>query len=247
VDKLAKIGRDETGKLLGEIAGEGNAAQILRSISPAESFEETLRSVTELAGGEAEDTERLKILRKYMIDTGIEDSFEFDPSITRGLDYYTGIVYETFLKEDPSIGSVCSGGRYDNLAGLYSKDRISGVGSSIGLDRLVAALESLGKLPLRPSYAKVFIACLGEGDGGACQALAEQLRAEGIPCEVLLEGDGRQLTKQFILAEKKGGRWLIIPGEKQPGENLTLRDLGSRKNREALRLREIIDLVKRNP
>jgi histidyl-tRNA synthetase len=247
VDKLAKIGRDETEKLLEEIAGKEKAAQILRFISPGENFGETLGSVTELAGGEAEDTERLRLLWKYMSDTGIEASFAFDPSITRGLDYYTGIVYETFLKEDPSIGSICSGGRYDNLAGLYSRDQISGVGSSIGLDRLAAALESLGKLPLRPSYAELFIACPGEGDGGVYQALAERIRAEGIPCEVLLEGEGRQLSKQFILAEKKGGRWLIIPGEKDPGENLTLRDLASRKNREALRLGEIIDTLKGKP
>jgi histidyl-tRNA synthetase len=242
VDKLAKIGRDETGKLLAEIAGEDGAAKILRFITPGENFEETLRSVAGLAGGESEDTERLKLLRGYMIETGIEDSFEFDPSITRGLDYYTGIVYETFLKEDPSIGSICSGGRYDNLAGLYSKDQISGVGSSIGLDRLAAALESLGKLPLRPSYARVVVACLREGDGGAYQALAEQLRAQGIPCEVLLEGEGRQLTRQFILAEKKGARWVIIPGE-----NLSLRDLASRTTREALPLQELIEIVKGNP
>jgi histidyl-tRNA synthetase len=204
-----------------------------------------------------------------MTDTGTADSFVLDPSITRGLDYYTGIVYETFLKEDPAIGSVCSGGRYDNLAGLYSKaagqasGQVSGVGSSIGLDRLVAALEQLGKLKERPSYTALAVAVRGEEDAGRCQALAAQFRSAGIPCEVLLEAsaagsnttagkpsaiDGKALTRQFIQAEKKGARWVIIPGGvpetggRTPA-GLTLRDLSSRQNREGLSVRDIIKIV----
>jgi histidyl-tRNA synthetase len=195
-----------------------------------------------------------------MEDTGTADSFVLDPSITRGLDYYTGIVYETFLKEDPAIGSVCSGGRYDNLAGLYSKDKgkdqISGVGSSIGLDRLVAALEHLGKLTERPSYASLAVAVRGEEDAGRCQALATEFRSAGIPCEVLLDaadgkpGDTKALTRQFIQAEKKGARWVIIPPEAQASEGtpaagagLTLRDLSIRQNREGLSVREVIEIL----
>jgi histidyl-tRNA synthetase len=183
-----------------------------------------------------------------MEDTGTADSFVLDPSITRGLDYYTGIVYETFLNEDPSIGSVCSGGRYDNLAGLYSKDQISGVGSSIGLDRLAAALESLGKLPERRGYAVLAVAAGGEA--GRRQALAEQFRARGIPCEVLLEGPGDQeagkaaagkaLVRQFIQAEKKGIPWVLIPAA---GGELSLRDIGARQTREHLSLQDVAEIV----
>ncbi|MBE0557282.1 MAG: HD domain-containing protein [Proteobacteria bacterium] len=72
----------------------------------------------------------------------MEQYFYLDPSITRGLDYYTGVVFETFLTDIPEIGSVCSGGRYNNLASLYTKEQLPGVGSSIGLDRLIAALEA---------------------------------------------------------------------------------------------------------
>lgn len=79
-----------------------------------------------------------------MVAAEIDKAYVLDPSITRGLDYYTGVVYETFLNKLPSIGSVCSGGRYDNLAGLYMKDKVPGVGSSIGLDRLIAGLSQLG-------------------------------------------------------------------------------------------------------
>ncbi|MDR3172249.1 MAG: ATP phosphoribosyltransferase regulatory subunit, partial [Treponema sp.] len=180
-----------------------------------------------------------------MVDTGTADSFVLDPSITRGLDYYTGIVYETFLNELPGIGSVCSGGRYDNLAGLYSKEPVSGVGSSIGLDRLIAALESLGKLASPPSYTQAVIACVHEAEAGLYQALAGKFRDAGIPCEVFLE-EGK-LTKQFILAEKKGARWLVIPGNEPLTSPLTLRDLGKRENREGLSWEEAAALINTAP
>jgi histidyl-tRNA synthetase len=245
VDKLSKIGEEETRKLLEEIAGTEQAKAVLEYISATGTFEEILDTLSGLAGGPCPESERLSALRRFIIDTGTEASFELDPSITRGLDYYTGIVYETFLKDDPAIGSVCSGGRYNNLAGLYMKDRISGVGSSIGLDRLIAALENLGKLESRSSYAKLAVVGIREEDGGRCQALAGRFRAKGIPCEVLLEPSGsadpKQLTRQFILAEKKGARWRLILAE--GSENFTLRDLKQRQNRENLLFEEAIKIL----
>jgi histidyl-tRNA synthetase len=178
-----------------------------------------------------------------MLDADIAGNFILDPSITRGLDYYTGIVYETLLKEMPELGSVCSGGRYDNLAALYSKEAIPGVGSSIGIDRLIAGLEHLGKLQARPSYAPAAIACIKEDQGGANQALAEKFRRNGLACEVFL--DEAKLTKQFMLAEKKGLRWLIIPGEDPLKDPLTLRDLSSRENKEGLSVEEAAQILKK--
>jgi histidyl-tRNA synthetase len=255
VDKLAKIGEGETGKLLAEIAGEDAGARILEFINRRGSYGEVLGALTELSGGASPESARLELLRSFMADTGTGDSFVLDPSITRGLDYYTGIVYETFLREDPSIGSVCSGGRYDNLAGLYSKERISGVGSSIGLDRLAAALESLGKMPERRGYALLAVASAG----GKGQALAAQFRAAGVPCEALLEGPGdggeagdkgpgtgdgpgknaKALVRQFVQAEKKGIRWVLIPGE----GDLSLRDVGARQTREHLSVQDVLEIV----
>ncbi|MDR1862752.1 MAG: histidine--tRNA ligase [Treponema sp.] len=239
VDKLAKIGREETLTLLSETAGEGKAARILDFVGTGGSFEEVLGK---LAGEACEDggcpeSERLSMIRRFMADTGTGDSFVLDPSVTRGLDYYTGIVYETFLKESPEIGSICSGGRYDNLATLYSKEALPGVGSSIGLDRLIAAMEHSGRLQSRPGYARLAIACLSEDRGGACQALAEKFRQRGIACEVFLEAG--KLTKQFILAEKKGEGWLIIPGDDPLNGPLTLRDLSKRENREGLSVEDV--------
>ncbi|MDR1972032.1 MAG: histidine--tRNA ligase [Treponema sp.] len=259
VDKLAKIGEEETRRLLAEITGEDGAARILQFINCRGTYGEVLKTMTELSGGPSPESGRLEILRSYMADTGTGDSFVLDPAITRGLDYYTGIVYETFLNDDPSIGSVCSGGRYDNLAGLYSKDPVSGVGASIGLDRLAAALEDLGKPGERPSYTVLAVAAGGEEEAGRRQALAEQFRARGIPCEVLLEtggrgggasadgktdskADGKALVRQFIQAEKKGIPWVLMPPQ-APGGTLTLRDIGARQNREGLSLQDVIEIV----
>jgi histidyl-tRNA synthetase len=244
VDKLAKIGGDETRRLLAESAGEEAAARILEFINCRGSYEEILAAIEGLSGGPSPAAARLKTLRSCMKDTGTEDSFILDPSITRGLDYYTGIVYETFLKDDPAIGSVCSGGRYDNLAGLYSRDKICGVGSSIGLDRLAAVLEQSGRLPERRGYAVLAVAAGGEEEAGRRQALAEQFRSAGIPCEVLLEGagdaGGKALVRQFVLAEKKGIPWVLIP--KAEG-GFTLRDIGARQNREGLSVQDVIRIA----
>ncbi|MDR3115486.1 MAG: histidine--tRNA ligase [Treponema sp.] len=238
VDKLGKIGREATQDLLAAIVDPDRAREILGFIQTTGSFEETLASLAEAVGGDAPEIRRLALLRRFMADTGTAASFVLDPSITRGLDYYTGVVYETFLQDLPDIGSVCSGGRYDNLAGLYSKETISGVGASIGLDRLMAAMEALGKVDTRASYTQVAIACIHEEAAGQYQALADTLRQGGIPCEVLLETE--KLTKQAILAEKKSARWLIIPGAAPLKDPLTLRDLRNRTNEEGLSLEQLI-------
>ena len=126
VDKLSKIGRDEVQRLLSELTSVKNARDILDYITAESGNSETLQKIESLAGGPAEDTERLKTIFKCMKEMDIENGFVLDPSITRGLDYYTGIVYETFLDELPEIGSVCSGGRYNDLASLYTKEKFPG-------------------------------------------------------------------------------------------------------------------------
>jgi histidyl-tRNA synthetase len=277
VDKISKVGIDETMRVLAGIAGDSNGQKIIEFISAGEAekvipdsgqsndcFEKTLNRITELSGGPSPESERLSLLRRFMNDalscsgTGacgaasegsanaVGGTFSLDPSITRGLDYYTGVVFETFLTELPEIGSICSGGRYDNLAGLYSKDRISGVGSSIGLDRMIAALESLNKLPPASGFTAASIACLKQEDSGLYQALAAQFRRAGIPCEVFTDaaaGDNKNLVKQFMLAEKKGHQWMIIPGENPPHSPLTLRNLVSRQNQENLSAEEIFKII----
>ncbi|MCL2765382.1 MAG: histidine--tRNA ligase [Treponema sp.] len=243
VDKFSKVGEDETQKNLAALAGDEKAQKILQYTGAKGSFTDVLNRITELSGGPSAESQRLLLLHQYAQDVSGSFTFTLDPSITRGLDYYTGVVFETFLKELPDIGSVCSGGRYDNLAGLYSKekDAISGVGSSIGLDRLLVALESLGKLP-DAKDCLLAIACADDKNSGLYQSLALKFRQEGIPCEVFLEAD-RQLVKQFVLAEKKGMRYVIIPGDNPLTDKLTLRCLASRSNLE-LTFEEALEKIK---
>ena len=209
VDKIAKIGKDEVQAQLTEITGSTEkASDILCYTAGADSFTETLALMVHMAGGPEADSERLRDIHSMMEAAGIAETFVLDPSITRGLDYYTGIVYETFLNELPSIGSVCSGGRYDNLAGLYMKDKISGVGSSIGLDRLIAGLEQLGKTNTRKSYLDAEIFCTDAALSAAYQKAAAQLRTHGIACEVF--PDAKKIGQQYAYAEKKGVPFAIL-------------------------------------
>ncbi|MDR0512624.1 MAG: histidine--tRNA ligase [Treponema sp.] len=244
VDKLAKIGREETLALLAQSVGGDKASQILDYIAIKGDFSQTLVAMT-AASGPCDESDRLSLIYKYMEDANITDCVELDPSITRGLDYYTGVVFESFLAEMPEIGSICSGGRYDNLVGLYTADKknaLTGVGTSIGIDRLIAGIEALGRLQSKQSYSRTAIACTNEAFGGAYQALADKFREKEIPCEVFLEDE--KLTRQFQLAEKKGLCWLIIPDEKDPlNGTLTLRNLSSRENREGLSFEQAVEVL----
>lgn len=145
VDKLSKIGFDNVKKeLISIIEDEDKVNKVLEfiKVDENEDFLTTLDRLEKLSC-DKENCSRLKDI--YLLCSSVLNSSNLvlNPSITRGLDYYTGIVFETFLDKLPSIGSICSGGRYDNLASLYTKSVISGVGASIGLDRLLAALNEL--------------------------------------------------------------------------------------------------------
>ncbi len=243
VDKLAKIGQEEVLSQLQEITDSAEAAQdIIKYITKQESFEATLNQMESLAGGPSAHSQRLREIRAMMEATGIADSFVLDPSITRGLDYYTGVVYETFLNQLPSIGSVCSGGRYDNLAGLYMKDKVPGVGSSIGLDRLIAGLEQLGKLEHKKSHLSVEIFCLDEKLSIAYQTVANKLRSAGISCEVF--PDPKKITAQYTMAEKKGIPFgMLIKGEDVEKGVVTLKNLQTREQFDSIPLEQAISIL----
>ena len=245
VDKLAKIGQDEVLRQLQEITGSSETAQdIIHYITKQESFEATLNQMESLAGGPSPHSQRLREIRAMMEATGIADSFVLDPSITRGLDYYTGVVYETFLNQLPTIGSVCSGGRYDNLAGLYMKDKVPGVGSSIGLDRLIAGLEQLGKLEHKKSHLTVEIFCLDEKLSITYQSVANKLRAAGISCEVF--PDAKKITAQYTMAEKKGIPFgILIKEDDVTKETLTLKNLQTREQFDSISLDEAITILQK--
>lgn len=238
VDKLGKTGEEEVLRLLSEITGKPNALEIMEYIKGKDSFEETLALMEEKSGGESPDSVRLKEIYSMLKNSGIEDSFILDPSITRGLDYYTGIVYETFLNDLPGIGSVCSGGRYDNLTGLYMKEKLPGVGSSIGLDRLIAGLEELKLIKKAGSFTKAAIFCQNPNLMCEYQKIAAELRKNGISTEVFPEE--KKMGQQYTWAEKKGIPFGILLS----GDGLSLKNLKTRDTKEGCSLEEVIKALK---
>src|SRR5262249_24101770 len=150
------------------------------------------------------------------------------PSICRGLYYYTGTIYETFLLDLPTIGSVCSGGRYDNLAGLYTKQQLPGVGASLGLDRLIAAMEELKLLPTSSTPAPVLVVLFDAARLGDYQRIARVLRAAGVGAEVY--PDAKKIGQQLAYAEKRGFRLALIAGGNEFSQGVwKLKDLAARQ------------------
>jgi histidyl-tRNA synthetase len=133
-----------------------------------------------------------------------------DLATARGLDYYTGTVFETFLDALPGIGSVCSGGRYDNLAELFTAQELPGIGASLGLDRLLAAMEELGMVEKVATPAAVFIPYFDQDRLHDYLRLASALRTAGIGVEVFC--DPKKLGQQLKYADRRGFRVALIAG-----------------------------------
>ena len=229
VDKMRKIGPEKTREELAALVGAQSAEKILAYIQAQGSAAETLSAMRELAGGPAEDTERVERILAWAEETGIADRVALDPSITRGLDYYTGCVYETFLDELEGIGSVCSGGRYNDLASLYTKEQIPGVGASVGLDRLIAALEELGRADTGRGTVDAVVLCLDDTLIGHYHRIADRLREEGLSAEVYPEA--KKLGAQFKFADQKGARVGIICGpEERAAGTVNVKDLATRES-----------------
>jgi len=245
VDKIGKIGKEKVFNLLQELIGSESSTKILDYIEPESSFTKTLDKITVFSGGKSEATERLSEIYICLKEVGIEDLFILDPSITRGLDYYTGIVYETFLDDLPGLGSVCSGGRYNNLASVYTKKNLPGVGSSIGLDRLMAGLEELGVLRKKIEGTDAIIMNIENSSVAYNHYLASILRDSDLSCEVYLEN--KKLGNQFGFAEKKGIHFAIICGEDEKNSNtVNLKNISTRENFNEITINDAIKIIKEN-
>ena len=157
---------------------------------------------------------------------GFAGRIQFDPAIARGLDYYTGIIYETRLT-DPrvkGIGAVMSGGRYDGLIGLFTKESIPAVGISLGLDRLLAALQELELVPKDAHSVQVYVTVFGENEAATAIATAGLLRAAGLRVELDLAGG--KLGKQLERASKRGARLAVLIGpDEAAAGTVVLKDL----------------------
>ena len=218
VDKLDKIGPDKVKTILMDdfAVSAADADEILKFIAIRGTNAEVLAALSGYQGrNEVFDTglEELNTVVRYLGDFGVpEENFAVDLSIARGLDYYTGTVYETTLLDHPEIGSVCSGGRYDNLAEYYTDKQLPGVGISIGLTRLFYVLGEQGmlnpQLPTAP--ADVLILPMTE-DLAPAIALATQLRQAGIRTQ--LQCEDKKFKAKMNYADKLSIPYVIFLGE----------------------------------
>ena len=223
VDKLDKIGAGKVKVLLQSECGlsDDQADEILKFIAITGSNEEVIAALEEYAGrNEIFDLglTELKAVCNNLAAFGVpEENFAVDLTIARGLDYYTGTVYETTLLDHPEIGSVCSGGRYDDLAGYYIEKKLPGVGISIGLTRLFYVLDEQGllnpQLPTAPADALVLPMT---ADPGPAIALAEMLRSAGL--RIQFYGEQKKFKQKMAYADKLGVPFAVLLGEDEIAE-----------------------------
>ncbi len=247
LDKLAKIGADAVKAEMAEKA-EVKPAQADRLLALAQTQGANAEILDRLRGDfganakAAEGIRRLDELLGTALAAGVpEDRLRLDVAIARGLDYYTGTIYETFLGDLPGIGSVCSGGRYDNLASLFTKQILPGVGASLGLDRLLAALEELKKLEAVSTPAPVLLVQFSADYLGMYQKMARTLRAEGIGVEVYPEA--KKIGQQLQYAERRGHKAALIAGPDEFAQGVwKVKDLARREER-AVPAGEVLTLL----
>ncbi|MCB1567675.1 MAG: histidine--tRNA ligase [Xanthomonadales bacterium] len=232
VDKLDKRGADYVRTTLtGEGFGlsETATARILDFVQiRSTSHADALTKLDALGQGSAsfeqgitELRETLELVRALGVP---ETHYAINLSIARGLDYYTGTVYETLLDDYPQIGSICSGGRYENLASHYTKSKLPGVGISIGLTRLFWQLQDAGLVNTADSSVHVLVSQMDEARLPAYLAIANDLRRAGLNTEVQLEP--RKMAKQFQYADRAGIRFVVILGEDEEARGVvSVKDL----------------------
>ena len=224
VDKLDKIGAEKVKVILmGEECGltEDQAEEILKFITITGTNAEVISALEGYAGrNEIFDLglSELKAVCNNLSAFGVpEANFAVDLTIARGLDYYTGTVYETTLLDHPEIGSVCSGGRYDNLAGYYIEKQLPGVGISIGLTRLFYVLDEQGLLnPALPTAPADALVIPMTAEPGPAIALAEVLRSAGL--KVQLYGEQKKFKQKMAYANKLGVPYAVLLGEDEIAE-----------------------------
>lgn len=186
--------------------------------------------------------EELELVTKYMREFGIEDGyFNINLSIARGLDYYTGTVYETFIEGYESIGSVCSGGRFDNLAEYYTKEKLPGVGMSIGLTRLFYQLKEYNLLKeQKGAVSKVVILPMGATEE-KCIELSNILRDKGVNNTICFEDI--KFKNKILFATRANADYAVIIGEDEVQNNYyTVKNL-KEFSQEKLNLDEVINLL----
>jgi histidyl-tRNA synthetase len=232
VDKLDKRGADAVrATLTGEGFGlsDAVAGKLLDFVRiRSKGHEDALSKLVALGSGtdtfNAGVTELCEVLEMVRSLGVPESGYAINLSIARGLDYYTGTVFETTLNDHPQIGSICSGGRYEDLASNYTKSKLPGVGISIGVTRLFYQLQKAGLIDRAESSVQVLVGLFDESRLHENLKIARELRAGGINTEVQLES--RKLKKQFEYADRAGIRFVVLLGEDEAARGVvTIKDM----------------------
>ena len=223
VDKLDKIGAEKVKNILICDCGltEPQAEEILKFIAITGTNDQVVSALEGYTGRNEifdQGLEELKAVTRNLAAFGVpEKNFAVDLTIARGLDYYTGTVYETTLLDHPEIGSVCSGGRYDNLAGYYIDKALPGVGISIGLTRLFYVLDEQGLINPALSCAPADVLVLPmTADPAPAIAMAEVVRSEGL--RVQFYGEQKKFKQKMAYANKLGVPFVLLLGEDEINE-----------------------------
>jgi histidyl-tRNA synthetase len=231
---LDKLGKASPEAVAAELAAQGvaesAAATLLEMAALSGPAEAVLGRLAELVDAEGPGAAGVAALRGIIAGAAAAGvpagRVVIDPGIARGLDYYTGIVLESFLDDLPSLGSICSGGRYDDLAGLYTKQPLPGVGASLGIDRLLAGLEELGQGGGPETPAEVFLAHFDAAHLADYLRIAAALRRAGIAVEFFPES--KKLGQQLKLASKRGiPAALVIGGDEFAAGTAQLKDMAA--------------------
>lgn len=231
IDKIDKIGKDKVKEELLKLADcidNSTAEEIISFISIKGTNEEILESISKIEANELFETgvNELKdvVLTSYGLGVS-EKNIKIDLSIARGLDYYTGTVYETNLIGHENFGSVCSGGRYDNLTGYYSDKIMPGVGVSIGLTRLFSLLKENNMLESLTEFRKgCVILPMEQSVYGYTAEITKKLRTNGIICDTFWSD--KSVKAKFKFADRSGFRYVIIIGESEAASGkVSIKDL----------------------
>ena len=231
LDKLDKMGKEKVVNELETVVGL-DASAIAKLFEVVERPVEGISGLKELQvffsdyeRGKA-GAESLTELVTILEEAGYSERVRVDLSIARGLDYYTGTVYETFIVGHEEYGSVMSGGRYDEMIGQYSKQGQPAVGICLGVDRLISALQDMGLLTQETGTADVFVTLFDAADYGSNAAFARSLRDVGLSVELSMSA--KKLGKQFKAAERQGCRFVVMIGDDERSQQVVqIKDMNS--------------------
>lgn len=246
IDKLDKIGIDNVKEELSKINLDDEKIDSILSFLQIDGTNQEIIEKLESLNIDNElfvcGLEELKFVYDDILSLGVSpDNIKINLSITRGLDYYTGSVFETFFKEYREIGSICSGGRYDSLANNFTKSKLPGVGMSIGLTRLFYQLQELNLVKGQQTNFDCIIISMKGYEKNAVK-LMNDLRSSSVRCMSYLEDD--KLKKKFNYADKLSVKYVIIIGQDEVEQNkFTLRNMEN-GNQELLELNQIIEKLK---